>query len=97
MNIQHENDNTLGRFYYEQDGAEGEITYRLRDGVLSLDHTGVDERLGGQGVGKALVERAVEWAREKGYKVRPYCTFAQKVMSRDESYADVLLRASDEE
>lgn len=97
MHIQHEADGPLGRFYYKKDTAEGEITYRLKDGILALDHTGVDEQLEGQGVGKALVERAVEWAREEGYKVKPYCTFAAVVMKREPSYADVLIPVEDEE
>jgi predicted GNAT family acetyltransferase len=48
-------------------------------------------------VGKALVERAVEWAREEGVKVKPYCTFAAAVMSRNPSYADLLIPVEKEE
>lgn len=97
MHIQHEAEGPLGRFFYQQDEAEGELTYRLKDGILALDHTGVDEQFKGQGVGKALVERAVEWAREEGYKVKPYCTFAAAVMKREPSYADVLMAVDEDE
>lgn len=96
MHIQQESGGAYGRFFYQDEGAEGEMTYRLKDGVLLIDHTGVDERLGGKGVGKALVEHAVDWARSEGYKVKPYCPFASKVMQRDASYADVLIPVEEE-
>ena len=97
MDIQHESDGPYGRFFIKHDVAESEITYRLKDHILSLDHTGVDESMEGKGVGKALVMRAVDWAREEGYKVKPYCTFAAAVMKRNASYADVLVSVDEEE
>ena len=57
---------------------------------IIIDHTGVSEKLGGKGIGKQLVHKAVEMARENQIKILPLCPFAKKVFDKTEDYKDVL-------
>lgn len=94
MQIQHSEAGKNGKFFYEQDGKElALMTYhRGADNKIIIDHTEVDESLKGQGVGKLLVEAAVEVARKEGAKILPVCPFAKAVLERGkEQYQDVLL------
>ena len=81
-----------GAFYIEEDGEWiAELTYvKSPDGkTITIDHTQVDEKLRGQGVGEELVARAVNFAREKGFKIKPLCPYARKIMGRTSEYQDV--------
>ena len=46
----------------------------------------VDER--GKGIGKAITRGALEWAKVKGYKVLPTCSFVKKFAddNKDEEF-----------
>jgi predicted GNAT family acetyltransferase len=92
MEIQHEDEGKKGEFYVEQDGERvARIQYfDSREGEITVYHTEVDDSLAGQGVGKKLVAKVAEYAREKGVKIRATCSYARKVMSSDDAYADVL-------
>ncbi len=92
MQIETEDNGRNGRFFIRRDGETvAEMDYHWHnDQTFVIDHTEVDESLKGQGVGNALVQRAVEWAREKGYKIHPVCPFAAAIMKRNDAYADVL-------
>ncbi|MEP6850408.1 MAG: GNAT family N-acetyltransferase [Acidobacteriota bacterium] len=81
-----------GAFYIEEDGEWiAELTYvKSQDGkTITIDHTQVDEKLRGQGVGEELVARAVNFSREKGFKIIPLCPYARKIMERTSEYQDV--------
>jgi predicted GNAT family acetyltransferase len=93
MHIQQEDNGKLGSFFIEENEKRvAELAYTWRgDGVISIDHTEVDESLEGQGIGGALVEHAITFARETGVKVKLYCPFATKVVARHKEYHDVLL------
>lgn len=54
-----------------------------------IDHTEVDEKYGGQGLGKRLVMAAVQFAREKNLKIIPLCPYAKSVFDKTEEIADV--------
>jgi predicted GNAT family acetyltransferase len=41
-------------------------------------------------VGKQLVTQAVEFARKKGIKIVPLCSFTQKVLDTTPEFKDVL-------
>ena len=60
------------------------------DGQITIDHTEVDEKLRGQGVGEDLVKAAVDFARESGLKIKLICPYARKVFEKNPDYGDVL-------
>lgn len=79
-----------GRYVTTIDGHEAELTFvRHPGGVLFADHTGVPEALGGQGVGKALVQRLVSDARALGLKIAPACSFVEAQFRRNPGWADL--------
>lgn len=76
----------------ENDKRVAEMTYSLADAkIMIIDHTWVDESLREKKLGNKLVEKGVEFARERGYKIIPLCSFAKKLLTRDKTtYSDVL-------
>ena len=42
------------------------------------------------GLASALAERALNWAREKGYKVDVICPFVHEYISKHPEYADLV-------
>lgn len=92
MDIQHTSGDSKGKFFIENDGeVKAEITYsKAGNTQIIIDHTEVSDSLKGEGVGKELVEYAINYAREKELKVIPLCPFAKAVIERDESLQDVL-------
>jgi predicted GNAT family acetyltransferase len=80
-------------FYVEQDGkVMAEMVYSTPNpGQMLIEHTEVDESLGGKGVGKELVFAGVEYARANNIKIIPLCTFAKSVFDRTKEWQDVLI------
>ena len=59
------------QFYVGEDeqNAQAVITFKQVDNnEIDIDHTGVVDELGGQGLGKQLVEVVVNYARENNLK-----------------------------
>jgi uncharacterized protein len=92
MVIQHKQVNGKGMFYIGQDGAIlAELVYtQSAAGRMIIEHTEVDDSLGGKGIGGQLVHTAVEYARSHQLKIIPLCSFAKSVFDKKPDYADVL-------
>ncbi len=92
--IQQEDNGKKGSFYTENDGKRlAEMTYTWAGGdTIIVDHTEVDESLEGKGIGKQMVHRAVEFAREKNLRLIPLCPFTKGVIDKTPAYQDVLRR-----
>ena len=58
--------------------------------LVIIDHTEVPAAFRGQGVGQALVARAVADVRAAGKKVLPLCPFAAAQFRRHPEWADLL-------
>ena len=82
-----------GMFFIEENGdIVGQLHYSLKDnGIMILDHTEVDPKMSGKGLGSKLIRHSVDFAREKNYKVQPQCTYAAKQFERHGEYREVLL------
>jgi predicted GNAT family acetyltransferase len=92
MEIKQQEHHHAGSFYVEQEGIRtGEMKYLIKDNVMNVYHTEVDPQLQGKNIGFKLVQAGVNFAREKGLKVLPTCTFAKSVFERTKDFQDVLV------
>ena len=91
MEIQREEHGRKGAFFIDEDGEWiAELTYfRSGDNQITVDHTEVDEKLRGKGVGEDLVKHVVEYARENGLKIKATCPYAKKVIESTPEYQDI--------
>jgi predicted GNAT family acetyltransferase len=90
--IQHVFDGQRGSFYIEENNQKvATMDYVMAsDSKLIIEHTGVDESLRGQGIGKKLLEKLVEHTRDKQIKVLSFCSFANAVFKKTPEWQDVL-------
>ena len=81
-----------GYFYVSVDGKqEGKMTFVFAgNDKIIIDHTEVNPGNNGKGYGKKMVDKAVEYAREKNIKIIPLCPFAKKVFDKTPDFRDVL-------
>lgn len=56
--------------------------YRLEPGAIVFPHTVVPEALGGQGIGKRLIEAGLAYARENKLWVKPTCSFFRAYITK---------------
>jgi len=91
--IEHTFDGNKGSFYIEVNNKRvATMDYVMgNDKKLIIEHTGVDESLKGQGIGKKLLEKLVEYAHEKHILVLPLCPFANAVFKKTSEWQDVLI------
>ena len=92
LNIQHQENEHNGIFFIEQDQGlkVAEMTYRWQDDThIVADHTWVDDSLRGQGVAHQLLDQLVAFAREKGIKIIPTCSYVVVMFQRKKEFSDV--------
>jgi predicted GNAT family acetyltransferase len=66
---------------------------RTNAGLIVFTHTEVNREYEGQGVGSALAEAGLDYARAEGLSVLPICPFIASWISRHPDSADLLYRA----
>ena len=76
---------------FDGDKQIGECQYSVnKEGKWVIMHTGVRQEYNGRGIAKRLVEQVIEAARERGVKIIPVCSYAQRMMCGKDEYKDVL-------
>jgi len=74
----------------EGDNVIGEMTYVWSgNNHFIIDHTEVDNQYQGKGIGKKLVEKAIEFARENNCTIYPECPYVQRIFDENPVYDDV--------
>lgn len=91
--IKVEDNGKKGRFTIHQDDElAGEMTFTWAgEARFIIDHTSVEDKFEGEGLGKDLKINAVEFAREKNVKIIPLCTFAKSVIHKNKNLQDVIV------
>jgi len=72
---------TKHRFELEVDGHTAFIEYILsKENIMFLTHTEVPPALEGKGVGKRIVEKALQYIKDHNYTLAPLCPFVAKYL-----------------
>lgn len=67
----------------ENDEILAEIDFPLVDeNTVEITHTIVSPSLQGQGIARKLVEKVLEVAKEKGYRVTASCSYAKHYLEK---------------
>jgi predicted GNAT family acetyltransferase len=75
----------------DNDKKAGAMTYSIPESdFIIIDHIEVDESFKGKGVGKKLLYKIVDMAREKNIKILPLCPFAKAMFDKIDEINDVL-------
>ncbi len=59
--------------------------------VVGLMHTVVMEEFWHRGLAAALVGHALDTARERGWHIRPVCTYVQRFLTKNPEYAPLVV------
>lgn len=72
----------------------GRLTYTIfpDDNKLIISFVLVHSQFEGRGMGKYLVDEAIRFARDNGWKIYPHCSYARSVMNRMNDVEDILLQ-----
>ena len=75
----------------ENEKRAGVMTYSVAgEELIIIDHTEVEPEYSGKSIGKQMLYKIVEMAREKNIKIIPLCPFAASMFKKKEDIQDVL-------
>lgn len=67
----------------------GFLSYKLKGDIISINSTFVDPKYRNKFLGKKLLDQCVSYAREKGFKIFPRCSYVVRVFEKTNKYDDV--------
>jgi uncharacterized protein len=97
MQVEVNHDATARRFTTVVDGERAVLDYTLAAGVMTITHTGVPRPIEGRGIAAALMRKALETARDRGWRVVPACSYAAAYLVKhpDEAGGNAMRHESD--
>ena len=78
------------QFQLKLEGELASLEYRLHEGNIILMHTEVPDKLSGRGIGSALAEFALNYARANHLAVKVYCPFVAAYLKRHPEQQDIV-------
>jgi predicted GNAT family acetyltransferase len=83
-----------GRYEIYDDGALAAFTEYTVDGtVADFVHTETLDGFTGRGLAGQLVREALDEARSRGWRVRPFCPFVRAFIGKHPEYVDLVPEA----
>ena len=83
------------RFELEVAGMTAFIEYKLSHQLLFLIHTELPSALEGKGVGNAIVQKTLQYAKDNNYSVVPLCVFVQSYLKRHKEWNEIIAQNAD--
>jgi len=91
LEIEFHDNGQRGLYATDYEGRRAKLTFvHEGEGVIAADHTYVPPEIEGHGIAAALVRRAIDDARAKGWKIRPACSYVEAAFKKHPEWADVL-------
>lgn len=89
LNIEHHKEEN--RFVLDlSEKGEAELKYEVIKGastdILDFTHTFVPPEMRNRGLGKALVQQGLDFAKQHGFKVKGSCPFVESFLDDHEAY-----------
>jgi uncharacterized protein len=85
-----EHNTAAGRFEIRQGELVAVLEYEIVGNEIAMFHTGVPPELEGRGLGSQLARAALEYARIRGLRVIPQCSFVHTYIARHPEYASLV-------
>jgi predicted GNAT family acetyltransferase len=86
---------TSKRLELEAEGNTAFIDFKLSHQLLFLIHTEVPSVIEGKGVGSAIVQKALQYAKDNNYRIIPLCAFMQSYLKRHKEWSDIIAPNAD--
>jgi predicted GNAT family acetyltransferase len=83
-------DNSKNMFYINIEDKISYLKYRVVSNIIEFYVTFVEPSLRGKGIAAGLVEDAIAYAKEKGYKILPTCSYTAEYINRKKEYKELL-------
>jgi hypothetical protein len=77
-----DHDTAAHRFSTTVDGLRAVLDYTLAAGVMTITHTEVPPAIEGRGIAAQLTRKALDTAREHGWRVVPACSYAAAYLAK---------------
>jgi predicted GNAT family acetyltransferase len=78
------------RFEVNLNGEQAVLIYLISNSLMVFLHTEVPVKYEGKGIAGKMARAALEYARQKKYKVRSYCSYITVYLERHQEYQDLL-------
>ncbi|WP_376693508.1 GNAT family N-acetyltransferase [Wenzhouxiangella sp. EGI_FJ10409] len=79
-------DREAGRFEALVEGHSCVLDFTIDGEVVSMNHVGVPEAVGGRGIAGQLTRHALDWAKDQDLKVRARCPYVAAWIERHPEY-----------
>ena len=87
---------TEERFETWIDGQLSKLDYMQDGNTMVITHVGVHPEHRGQGVAGKITEAALEYAKQKSYRVIPMCPYVATYIRRNPQYLELTKQQVDE-
>ena len=76
-------DGAAGRIWAETEHGEAELNYKIKDGYMTIYHTGTPVEDRGHGIAESIADRAFAYAKEKHLRIVPACPYIQHYIKKN--------------